>query len=123
MQHDSLTVGLLSRLDAMTAKLGIGANALWSLWLATWWRPWLLIGALAALCLTAIIAAVFSWRRYEASVKKNSYNDGWMMPAIILSCTAVGLFIGVVALCPDAISYSLNHQLYAVDQLRGLIGK
>ena len=121
----TLAQGLLSRLDVLTAKLGIGAGALWSLWLHTWWRPWLDEVMLGTAFLVALVGTVWVVRRWIAAERKNV--DGGADPALAMGGTiGIGatftLFVFVVLHLSDCIAYTVNHSLYALDQLRGLVG-
>lgn len=121
--QDSLTVGLLHRLDTLAAKAGIAGGQLWDLWLATWWRPMIpvvITGVLVLICLPLFFK--------NLKIANNRSNDDEIVisagitSVICAIVGAVSLLILLLSL-PDAMTYALNHQLYALDQLRQVIGR
>lgn len=114
------TQGVLSRLDAAAAKVGVAADQLWGLWLATWWRPLIstvLSGVVFVVCLI-VFRRLWKW----AASANNDIDE--ITPLIFIAGT-----IGVISLIAfgfsvsDSIAYSIDHRLYALDQLRQLIHK
>jgi len=132
--QDSLTVGLLHRLDTLAAKAGIAGGHLWDLWMSTWWRPLIPVivaGILLVICMPTFFKKV---KLINMKVPHNNNPDYMveqpeevMIPAIVamVVCGLITIPAMLVFLLqlPDAITYAFNHQLYAVDQLRQVIGR
>ncbi len=123
MTDTTLTNGLLTRLDALTAKMGVAATEIWNIWLATSWRPALNYGI--ALVIGLVALGVGLKLVNSAIEKEKNLDDGaWPgVPGVLL--TFMGVIFTAAALCnaADAIAYVIEPRLYAFDQLRRLIGK
>jgi hypothetical protein len=119
----TLTTGLLTRLDAITNKMGVAATEVWSVWLATSWRPALNLAVLGVVALVSFLLGTKSVR-YALSDECSADEEPLFGMAGIILC-AVCLFtgIGFMVNFADAIVYLNEPRLYALDQLRGLVGK
>lgn len=132
----TLTAGLLERLDAVAQAAGVAANEVWSIWLATSWRP--MVGLLpwlfAALVLAVASRKVFqrstaARERWEATPESHrSWRDDdaaaqWFALGVFLVVASCFVLFVASGIAVDAIAYLLEPRLYALDQLRGLIGE
>jgi hypothetical protein len=117
----TLVAGVLTRLDALTAKLGVGATEVWSIWLGSAWRPMVELVTFAGCMGVLIFGLLLLSARLRA---KETYEpeDG----AALVYCLAVvaGILTAVVLAVnlSDAIAYLIDPRLYALDQLKGLLG-
>lgn len=124
MNDTTLTQGLLSRLDAVTAKMGVAANEVWNIWVATSWRPavGVAVGFSVALLIALVAGFAVRW-----AVKHGDQNDDLVGFLGVAGC--VGLIVaGIIVIfnvshLPDALTYLAEPRLYALDQLRGMVGK
>jgi len=115
----TLTQGLLARLDAVTATMGVAATEVWSIWLATAWMG----AAQSALGLTvAIPLGLWAYRTVDGL--KHEY-DGGPLSEVAVAAGLVAAFVGLVSAIHlvGALPYLFEPRLYALDQLRGLVGK
>lgn len=122
----TLAQGVLERLDAVTAKMGVAAGQLWDIWLATSWRPLLdagiglggglLLLLLGALGLRLTIRKVGDWED-DATAPLGA------LSVIALLIGGIVLALNLFGSLPDAIAYYRVPEVYALDQLRGLIGR
>lgn len=119
----TLAAGLLERLDAVAATMGVAATDLWGLWLATWWRS--LIEPTAAMVTSGLMAcgALRLWRHYRDEKRNHRYPDeSWAAGSIVVGAVAVVLALAGVFALAEALPYVFEPRLYALDQLRGLLG-
>lgn len=124
MNDTTLTQGLLSRLDAVTAKMGVAASEVWNIWIATSWRPavGVAVGFAVALLIALVAGLALRW-----AVKHENQNDDLVGFLGVAGC--VGLIVaGIIVIfnvshLPDALTYLAEPRLYALDQLRGMVGK
>lgn len=119
-----LAAEVLTRIDAVAAKMGVAAGEVWNIWIATSWRPavGVAIGFSVALLIALVAGLALRW-----AVKHENQNDDLVGFLGVASC--VGLIVaGIIVIfnvcnLPDAITYMAEPRLYALDQLRGLVGK
>lgn len=114
----TLTQGLLTRLDAVTAQMGVAASEVWGIWIATSWRP--MAGACFGLALS-FLAIVIGGRLIRLGIKKDDELI-FLLGSVPFAVAAVAVLINLSNL-PDAFAYLMEPRLYAIDQLRGLLGK
>ena len=118
MNDSTLTGALLTRLDALTSTMGVAATEVWSIWLATSWRP--MAGVVLGLTLS-LFAILLGGLLARWAVKKDD--------ELFFFAGAAPFVIGIVVVLinlthlPDAMAYLAEPRLYALDQLRGLVGK
>lgn len=125
-QDTTLATGVLTRLDAVAAKLGVAADQLWDLWVRTGpLLTWTDVG------LTAIVGFMLyrlnRWlaKGYKAENGKGAYGDEtpWMIGAILTGVGAVLCGVATVVSIRYAIIVTVEPRLYAIDQLKELLGK
>jgi hypothetical protein len=117
----TLTQGLLERLDAVTAQMGVAATEVWSIWLATAWVP------VAQDVVGLVLALVVGRVAYKAHVKVSEDYGSAADFAVVLSAFVVMMAAIVAGVCTINLvgeaPYLFEPRLYALDQLRGLVGK
>lgn len=117
---------ILSRVDAVAAKLGVAATELWNIWLATSWTP---LGKVTmAMTITTLFVLVLSAVTWHCAKRfAQTDGDGWLLAAVgcgfgaVFFCVILGLML--LTELPDAVIYWRFPELYALDQLRALIGR
>lgn len=121
MNDSILTQGLLSRLDVITSKMGVGATQLWDLWTATSWRALLGVGFLL---LFAVISGVLSVLTMRMAQRANSDAED-LLTLLFLAAAGVSIVCACAALlnASEAVAYIIEPRLYALDQLRELVGR
>lgn len=120
----TLAQGVLDRLDAVAATMGVAANRLWDIWLATSWRPMLNEGImlLAVLVLFGWTVFAFGWCLPRAE-RTGEGEDAVMGSGLITAFIGMVVLVLVISNLGDAITYLRVPEVYALDQLRALVGK
>lgn len=118
---------VLQRLDAVAAQMGVAANEVWSIWLATSWRPMLDTGSTLVIGLLMVLSGCWALRKAYQYDRENVYNDVrppmFGVPGGFFALVGIIAFLIALTNLPDAITYLAEPRLYALDQLRGLVGK
>jgi len=124
MQDNGLTQQILSRLDAIGAKLGVAAQAVWGFYIRQAYVEGitcLLIGLLAlALCIagSCLLPRMWNWDfgiMEDGYRKKNSHTEG---PAYFFYCIGLVTFGGVaVTYLYNSVTPLLNPGYWAFQQL------
>lgn len=120
----TLAQGVLERIDLLAAKMGVGATELWSIWLATWWRPLLDAAIPAVIAVPMLLASRWLWSRYLASGEdRYGRQEEWAGGAVFTGVAGVICVTVAVGLAATALPYAIDHRLYAIDQLAKLLGR
>lgn len=118
---------VLQRLDAVAAQMGVAANEVWSIWLATSWRLMLNTGSTLVIGLLMVLGGCWALRKAYQFDRENVYNDVrppmFGVPGGFFALVGIIAFLIALTNLPDAITYLAEPRLYALDQLRGLVGK
>jgi heme/copper-type cytochrome/quinol oxidase subunit 2 len=113
---------LLVRLDLLTAKLGVGATHLWGVWLSTWWMVWV------DFAIALVVGGIAAWGTVKlvkrANANADTYNDNaviYMVSGVGCGFLALVCIMAVLTMLSANIGYTVNHELYAIDQLQKLL--
>lgn len=127
MNDSTLTGALLTRLDALTAKMGVAATEVWSVWTGTSWRPLSNTVSLFVIGLLLVAGGTVALKKAFKSNETAGYDDP--RPVMFGVPGGVAMLVGgIMALAAlldlaNAIAYLVEPRLYALDQLRELVGK
>ena len=110
---------ILTRLDALTEKLGVAAQELFAIYVRQ--APLEFADVVGVVIGLAVVGLLFKYSLSRMAQEDQFDDSGWFM-VVILSCIALLIFgVFVVAESTEAVKAVLNPEYYAITHLGQLL--